>query len=135
MHAYILNTSKRCTFWICNCPQNQLLTMPLCWHYIQNKCAQVLSPTHFLAWYGLNKVFINQAEGTVNRVWHIQFPMAIVVHYSTCALLVLSWTANAFFAVWIFLVENVCIEYNHVQAMHKEFLWPFDTFTQKTVVL
>ena len=22
MHAYILNTSKRCTFWVCNCPQN-----------------------------------------------------------------------------------------------------------------
>ena len=32
-------------------------------------------------------------------------------------------------------MENMCIEYNHVQAIHKEFLWPFGTFMQKTVVL
>ena len=30
----------------------------------------VLSPTPFLAWYGLNKVFINQVEGTVYGVWY-----------------------------------------------------------------
>ena len=27
MHTYILNTSKRCSFWVCNCPPNQHLTM------------------------------------------------------------------------------------------------------------
>ena len=65
----------------------------------ETSMAWVLSPTPFLAWYGFNKVFINQAEGWVHPqgLVLVQFPMAVVMHYSTCALLFLSWTANALF--------------------------------------
>ena len=98
--------------------------------------AWVLSPTPFLAWYWLNKVIINQVEGTVNRVWH-WYNSVWLLSCITQPVLYLFYPELPmhFFAVWLLLVENVCIENNHVQAMHKEFLWPSDTFMQKTVVL
>ena len=67
----------------------------------ETSMAWVLSPTPFLAWYGLNKVFINQAEGTVNKVWYWYIP-----HGCCHALLNMCFTSSILNCQYIFLLSE-----------------------------
>ena len=134
MHTHILDTSKRCTFWVCNCRQNQHLTIPLCWHYIWNKHGLGAFSYPLLGLVGSIKCLSIRQRGQSTGSGTSTIPLgcchALLNMCFTSSIL----SCQCIFAAWIFPVENVCIEYNHVQVMHKEFLWPLDTFMQKTVI-
>ena len=56
----------------------------------ETSTAWVLSPISFLAWYGFNSVYQPGRGDSPQGLVPVQFPMTVVMHYSTCALLVLS---------------------------------------------
>ena len=82
MHAYILDTSKTHTFWVCNCPQNQHLMK-------QAQLGCFLLPP---SWPGMGsiKCLSTRWRGQSTGSGTGTIPMAVVMHYSTGTLLVLS---------------------------------------------